>query len=560
MLLKAVDQATRPFKAIQTASKSLSGDIRTTQQSLSDLNGQASKIDGFRKTSSQLAVTGQSLKQAKQEAAALAIQFKNTESPTRAQARALELAKKNASDLQLKNNGLRLSVRHQRQELSHAGINPRKLSTDEPRLKTSISQTTAQLDRQRQALARVSMQQTKLSKIKSRYEAGQKLAACARNVGMAGTGIAMTGLYATSRFIAPGIGFDKQMSGTQAILSLDKGDAKLASIRQQARDNRGFEADQLGIELDDTDGLVALSIRSAVLSLYLGWKGFSLVSKGRFTVDEVEHRGAPDTVTIRARSADFRGTLNSRREESWHDSTLGAIVSAIAERNKLTASVTDSLAGIQIQHIDQSQESDAVFLSRLAERNGGAVSVKAGKLLMLRAGRGTTASGKAIPQITIQRSDGDRHQFAIVDRGAYTGVTAKWLHTKDPKPAKQKQTVKLKRKPKVQHLRALQHPKAKPMSATKAQAMRAAQAKWDKLQRGVAEFSIMLATGREDIYPEMPVRVSGFKSVIDDQSWIISKVTHNLGGNGFTTAVELEVMLSGVEYETDDDASEVIYN
>ena len=66
VLLKAVDQATRPFKAIQTASKSLSGDIRMTQQSLRDLNGQASKIDGFRKTSAQLAVTGQALEKAKQ--------------------------------------------------------------------------------------------------------------------------------------------------------------------------------------------------------------------------------------------------------------------------------------------------------------------------------------------------------------------------------------------------------------------------------------------------------------------------------------------------------------
>lgn len=350
-------------------------------------------------------------------------------------------------------------------------------------------------------------------------------------------------------------------------------------------DNRGFEADQLDIELDDTDGLVELPIRGAVLSLYLGWKGFALVSKGKFTVDEVEHRGAPDTVTIRARSADFRGTLNSRREESWHDTTLGALVSTIAARNNLTASVADSLASISIPHIDQSQESDAVFLTRLADRNGGAVSVKAGKLLMLKAGSGTTASGKAIPAITIQRSDGDRHQFAIADRGACTGVTAKWLHTKDPKPAKQKQKVKLKRKPKEQHLRALQHPKAKAVSAkttakkqkeqearegeymageadnvfalttiyaTKAQAMRAAQAKWDKLQRGVAEFSIMLANGREDIYPETPVKVSGFKRVIDEQEWLISKVTHNLSGNGFTTSVELEVKLSDVEYETDE--------
>jgi phage protein D len=54
--------------------------------------------------------------------------------------------------------------------------------------------------------------------------------------------------------------------------------------------------------------------------------------------------------------------------------------------------------------------------------------------------------------MTIERGDGDRHQFAIADREAYTGVTAKWLHTKDPKPQKQK--VKLKRKPKEQHLRA----------------------------------------------------------------------------------------------------------
>ncbi|WP_239688353.1 GPO family capsid scaffolding protein, partial [Citrobacter freundii] len=149
--------------------------------------------------------------------------------------------------------------------------------------------------------------------------------------------------------------------------------------------------------------------------------------------------------------------------------------------------------------------------------------------------------------------------------------------TDDPKPQKQKVT--LKRKPKEKHLRALEHPKAKPVSkktkakkeqearegeymageadnvlalttvyASKAQAMRAAQAKWDKLQRGVAEFSITLALGRADLFPETPVRVSGFKRVIDEQAWLISKVTHNLNNNGFTTGLELEVKLSDVEY------------
>ncbi|HDC4531042.1 phage late control D family protein [Enterobacter asburiae] len=346
-------------------------------------------------------------------------------------------------------------------------------------------------------------------------------------------------------------------------------------------DNRGFEADQLDIELDDTDGQIALPPRGATLTLWLGWQGSALIKKGTFTVDEIEHRGAPDTLTIRGRSADFRGTLNSRREQSWHDTTLGQIVEAIAARNKLTASVADTLKAVDVPHIDQSQESDAVFLSRLAERNGASVSVKAGKLLFLKAGSGKTASGKPIPQMTLERGDGDRHQFAIADREAYTGVSAKWLHTKDPKPQKQK--VKLKRKPKEKHLRALQHPKATKapaktktqkeqearegeymageadnvlelttIYATKAQAMRAAQAKWDKLQRGVAEFSISLAIGRADLFPETPIAVKGFKRVIDDQAWIISRVVHNLNGNGYTTGLELEVKVSDVEYENEE--------
>ncbi|MGO3014536.1 MAG: phage late control D family protein [Hafnia alvei] len=343
-------------------------------------------------------------------------------------------------------------------------------------------------------------------------------------------------------------------------------------------DNRGFEADQLDIELDDRDGQLSMPARGAVLSLFLGWKGSALIGKGQFTVDEIEHRGAPDTLTIRARSADFRGSLNSRREVSYHDTTLGAVVKQIAERNQLDAVLAKGFAEIAIPHIDQSQESDIKFLTRLAERNGAEVSVKAGKLLFLKAGNGVTASGNPIPMMTIERSDGDRHQFAIADRNAYTGVTASWLHTKDPKPKKQK--VKLHRKAKPKHLRALQHPKAKPPKAspktakpqeekqgeylagesdnvlaltttysTKAQAMRAAQAKWDKLQRGVAEFSINLAMGRADLYPEMPVTVKGFKAVIDQQAWTITKVTHTLGDGGYTTALELEVKLSDVEYE-----------
>jgi phage protein D len=338
-------------------------------------------------------------------------------------------------------------------------------------------------------------------------------------------------------------------------------------------DNRGFEADQLDIELDDSDGLMVMPQRNAVLSLALGWQGSQLTHKGRFTVDEVEHRGAPDTLTIRARSADFRGSLNTRREASYHDTTLGDIVQQIAARNQLTAKLAAGLDAIKISHIDQTQETDAAFATRLASLNGAVAAVKNGCLLFIRPGNGTTVNGKPLPVMTITRRDGDRHNFSLADRDAYTGVTASWLNTRQPKPQK----VKLQRKPKTQHLRALQHPKAKPATqkaaksaeaqkgeylvgaednvftlptvyATQAAAMRAAQAKWEKLQRGVAEFSLSLAMGRADLVPETPVQVSGFKQVIDAQPWIVSKVVHNLSNSGFTTAVELEVLLSEITY------------
>ncbi|XXN62767.1 phage late control D family protein [Enterobacter ludwigii] len=343
-------------------------------------------------------------------------------------------------------------------------------------------------------------------------------------------------------------------------------------------DNRGFEADQLDIELDDADGKLAMPVRGAELLLFLGWKGQALIGKGTFTVDEVEHHGAPDTMTIRARSADFRGSLNSRREVSYHDTTLGAIVEQIAGRNNLKAMLADGFAAISVAHIDQTQETDAKFLTRLATLYGAVAAIKAGRLLFIRPGNGVTLSGKPIPQMTITRKDGDQHSFSIADRGAYTGVSASWLYTKDPKPKK----VKLQRKPKAQQQSTVVHPDAKKTTAKKEKvpeakegnylegsqdnvltlttvfssqktAMSAAKAKWEKLQRGVAEFSLTLAMGRADLYPETPVKVSGFKSVIDAQPWLISKVTHNLSSGGYTTQLEFEVLLSDVDYQAVDE-------
>lgn len=191
-------------------------------------------------------------------------------------------------------------------------------------------------------------------------------------------------------------------------------------------DNRGFEADQLDITLDDSDGKLDLPPRGAEVRVAIGWQESGLVDKGSFTIDEVNHSGAPDTLTIRARSADLRAGLTTQRQRSWPGATVGAIIKEIAEENDLIPMVSEALAGEFIAHLDQTNESAANLLTRLTKMFDAIATVKGGKLLFMHAGAGVSASGKPLPGVTITRQSGDRHNFNIADRDAYTHVKALW--------------------------------------------------------------------------------------------------------------------------------------
>lgn len=291
---------------------------------------------------------------------------------------------------------------------------------------------------------------------------------------------------------------------------------------------RGDDADQLDIQLDDSDGKLTIPPRGAKIALQIGWKGSALVNKGGFTVDEVEHSGAPDTITLRARTASLIDTFRQPKERSHHETTLGAVIELIAFEHDLQAGIADPLRSVKIKHIDQTRESNAAFLRRIGKQYDAVATVKNGILLFMPAGASQTVSGKQLPIIKITRNLGDSHRYHSAERDSYSGVRAFWH---DEKRA---------------HRRSViagvpgNSKRLRTTFANEADARTAAAAEWQRIQRGLATFEMSLALGNPALMPQSPVVVSGFKPQIDKTEWLAVKITHNISGNGFTTQIEAE--------------------
>lgn len=227
VVLSAVDKITRPFRNARDGSKELADALRATRSTLKTLNDQAGRIDGFRKARSQLAVTANNLKAAREEAARLAVQFAETNRPTAAQARLLEQAKNRASQLQQTYNGLRLSVQRQRAALSAAGIDTKQLSAAQRRLKTDAQAATGAIERQQAELRKLGESQQKLAAIRATHDKTMNL----RN-SLAGNGAGMVATGATTgiTMMAPVRAFvESEDAATQLAASLMGPGAKVSA-------------------------------------------------------------------------------------------------------------------------------------------------------------------------------------------------------------------------------------------------------------------------------------------------------------------------------------------
>lgn len=350
-------------------------------------------------------------------------------------------------------------------------------------------------------------------------------------------------------------------------------DALSRIISISLTDKSGFEADELTVSLSDHDGKLALPPKSAEITIALGYIETGIVDKGSYKITEVSWSGAPDTLHITAQSADTSDRFSEAKEKSWHKTSLKEIIESIAAANGYTPIIGKAYQDEKIEHIDQSNESDAAFLSRLAERYDAIATVKHGRLLFVSSGEATTASGQPLPTIRITRNSGDQYTFRYSNTESYNAVRAYYIDKQTGKkhevvitednydPVKKTVTTtkkyKTKRKDGKTHktttkevteikqadttgkkIKTLRHTYQSPKTAATG-----ARAAYKKLKRGAMEFDISLAVGRPDVAPESPVTLQGFKPEIDAEKWVGKETVHTLDGNGLTTAVKLQSLI-----------------
>ena len=194
-------------------------------------------------------------------------------------------------------------------------------------------------------------------------------------------------------------------------------------------DKPGMESDDFELRIDDRDSAVSLPSRGASIEVFLGYSGTALTRLGRYTVDEVELSGPPDTLVSRGKASDMRGSGKTTRSGSWENVSLASIVNDVAVRNGWQPVYP---MGTVVPRADQLNESDFNFITRLARQYDCTAKVADGKLLVLQRQAGQSASGKALGAITLTRSDVSRWQFRLADRSTHKAVSTQH---QDKKPA-----------------------------------------------------------------------------------------------------------------------------
>lgn len=208
-------------------------------------------------------------------------------------------------------------------------------------------------------------------------------------------------------------------------------------ISWQHVDAAGIESDQLTLTIS-LEGLEGLPSLGGKIGLRVGYLESGLVDKGEFVITRRTPTLFPLRLTLVATAAPFSAGdqtgFKQRRSVSHGPTTLGALFRELTSRHGFSPRVAPGLSLIKIEHIDQSNETDMGFLTRLAYLHD-AVAKPVNELYVLaRRGQAKSLSGKVLPDVklsvTTNNRPGDQAFIsATLDetaRAKYQGCKTSW--------------------------------------------------------------------------------------------------------------------------------------
>ena len=169
-------------------------------------------------------------------------------------------------------------------------------------------------------------------------------------------------------------------------------------------DKEGTGSDTIDLELDAGAPMVSIPRKNDIIRCWMGYAGGTPpVDMGTFTADEPTLHCLPYKLQVQGKSADIRGKIKEHREKHWDDTTFGDVVKELASESGLTAQVSPKIAAFKGRdgYFAIEGESPQHYINRMAQRLGGIMTVKQGRLLIQESGSGQTVLGNAMPSLVV---------------------------------------------------------------------------------------------------------------------------------------------------------------
>jgi len=321
---------------------------------------------------------------------------------------------------------------------------------------------------------------------------------------------------------------------------------RLKSMR--LTDETGTTSDTTEISLSDhdPDNPIEVPPTGAELKVFIGYDN-SARFMGLYICDEIELSGYPGEMAIRARAAPYdnsaggKQNMQTQKTRSWpKGTTLGAMVNRISGEHGLKAAISSELAAIKLPHTDQSHESDMNLLLRMAKRYDAVAKPAGGSLVFVRRGDSRTASGKDLPRITFTPEDGNDYRVILSTRSDAASVVA---YYRENRKASRREVAIGDGEPVIRLRMAY---------ADRVSAEEAAKAEHRRRSRGTKTMTYTFP-GRPEVGAECIAVMTGYRPDVDGE-WLIKRVEHYIGSQGYKTTIECELANTDKDVEQTDAA------